>query len=78
VRPDSRYPKNWDKLRWWVFKRDGYKCQSCGSKHKLECHHIKAVGMGGSHHPNNLITLCHTCHERKKSSRIAKRKSRRY
>jgi hypothetical protein len=44
--------------------RDGLKCRRCGSKIKLESHHIKPV----SKYPellsdiDNGITLCHECH----------------
>ena len=55
---DSRYPRNWNKLRYWIFERDGYRCRICGRSSNLVCHHIKPVGRGGSHHPNNLITVC--------------------
>jgi 5-methylcytosine-specific restriction endonuclease McrA len=62
IRPDYRYPEHWNKLRFYIFKRDGYKCQKCGSKLHLQCHHIIPIYMGGSHHPNNLVTLCDICH----------------
>lgn len=62
IRPDERYPENWHKLRFAIFKRDGYQCQKCGSKTNLECHHLRPIWAGGSHHPNNLITLCRRCH----------------
>lgn len=61
-RPDERYPENWNKLRFYIFKRDSNRCQRCGSKRDLECHHIIPIWKGGTHHPNNLITLCHKCH----------------
>lgn len=47
-----------------VFERDTFQCKLCGSKEKLECHHI----IPHSELPalssilENLITLCHTCH----------------
>ena len=48
-----------------VLNRDGYKCQCCKGRHKdskLEVHHIVYRSNGGSDEPENLITLCHTCH----------------
>lgn len=48
-----------------VLNRDEYKCQICKGKHKdskLEVHHIIFRSQGGSDEANNLITLCHTCH----------------
>ena len=49
-----------------VLNRDGYTCQFCKGKHKdpsLEVHHIVFKCNGGSNEPENLITLCHTCHD---------------
>lgn len=48
-----------------VLNRDNYTCQHCKGKHKdshLEVHHIVYRSQGGSDAPENLITLCHTCH----------------
>lgn len=69
-RPSKKYPKNWWKLRWVIFKRDNYTCQICGfkgnknnnTKPKLECHHKIPIWKGGSHHPDNLMTVCEACH----------------
>lgn len=49
----------------FVLDRDGYKCQSRQNvKHseKLHVHHIIFRSQGGSNEPDNLITLCETCH----------------
>ena len=59
---DNRYPENWNRLRHFIFKRDGYRCQRCGHTTDLVCHHIVPVGRGGNNHPNNLLTLCKRCH----------------
>ena len=48
-----------------VLNRDNYTCQYCGGKHKdsrLNVHHIQFRSSGGSDEPENLITLCSTCH----------------
>jgi 5-methylcytosine-specific restriction endonuclease McrA len=60
-----QYPENWNKLRHVIFKRDRYICQRCGRYCKgiADCHHIKPIGKGGSHSMDNLVTLCHYCHE---------------
>ncbi len=52
---------NWFVLRTQVFERDEYSCQSCGSKHNLQCHHVDYTYLGSEplHH---LVTLCRTCH----------------
>lgn len=49
-----------------ILNRDNYTCQYCKGKHKdskLEVHHIVYRSHGGSNEENNLITLCHTCHQ---------------
>lgn len=52
-------------VREYVLCRDGHKCQCChGSSgdEVLEVHHIESRKTGGNA-PNNLVTLCKTCHE---------------
>ena len=51
-------------VREYVLFRDGYTCQCCHGKSKdkiLNVHHIESRKTGGNA-PNNLITLCETCH----------------
>ena len=46
--------------------RDGYTCQHCKGRRKdsrLDVHHIVFRSKGGSDEPENLITLCRTCHK---------------
>ena len=53
-------------VREYVLFRDGHKCQCCKGKSKnnvLNVHHIESRKTGGDA-PNNLITLCETCHTR--------------
>ena len=53
-------------VREYVLWRDNHTCQYCkgGSKDKvLNVHHIESRKTGGNA-PNNLITLCETCHEK--------------
>jgi len=50
--------------REYVLFRDGHLCQCCKGKSKdpvLNVHHIESRKTGGDA-PNNLITLCETCH----------------
>ena len=52
-------------VREYVLFRDGYICQCCKGKSKdkiLNVHHIESRKTGGNA-PNNLITLCKTCHD---------------
>ncbi len=52
-------------VREYVLARDGHKCQHCKGKSKdpiLNVHHLESRKTGGDA-PNNLITLCETCHK---------------
>ncbi len=52
-------------VREYVLHRDGHQCRCCNGKSKdkvLNVHHIESRHTGGNA-PNNLITLCKTCHK---------------
>ena len=52
-------------VREYVLFRDNHTCQCCKGKSKdkiLNIHHIESRKTGGNA-PNNLITLCETCHK---------------
>ena len=52
-------------VREYVIARDRHLCQCCKGKSKdpiLNVHHIETRKTGGNA-PNNLITLCKTCHD---------------
>ncbi len=52
-------------VREYVLARDGHTCQWCQGKSKdpiLHVHHIESRKTGGDS-PDNLITLCETCHD---------------
>jgi hypothetical protein len=52
-------------VREYVLARDKHKCQCCLGKSKdpiLNVHHIESRKVGGDA-PNNLVTLCKTCHD---------------
>lgn len=55
---------NFWNVREYVLFRDNHTCQCCKGKSKdkiLNVHHIESRKTGGNA-PNNLITLCETCH----------------
>ncbi len=55
---------NFYNTREYVLFRDNHTCQCCKGKSKdkiLNVHHIESRKTGGNA-PNNLITLCETCH----------------
>lgn len=77
-RPEGTDYQQGDMLGFWncreyVFWRDNHECQCCHSKSKnkiLNVHHIESRKTGGNA-PNNLITLCETCHKAYHAGKIA-------
>jgi phage terminase large subunit GpA-like protein len=53
-----------DSLRQHVLRRDGWRCQSCGTMSNLEVHHKQFRSHSGQDSEENLITLCRQCHDR--------------
>lgn len=56
------------RLRFEIFKRDGFVCQYCGAQPPdvvLVIDHITPVAAGGTNDPMNLITACETCNQGK-------------
>lgn len=46
-----------------IKKRDGYRCQNCGTHHKLNVHHLVYLKIKPWEYADNyLITLCDRCH----------------
>ncbi len=57
--------KGFYNVKSFVLNRDYHNCQECNGKKKdsrLHVHHIKFRSNGGGNSPDNLITLCETCH----------------
>ena len=63
------------KLRFEVFKRDGFACKYCGAGAedgmKLNIDHIIPVSRGGTNDMDNLITACHLCNAGKRDVLIS-------
>jgi 5-methylcytosine-specific restriction endonuclease McrA len=55
-------PVAYENLRQRVLRRDGWRCQSCGTMANLEVHHKQFRSQSGVDSEENLITLCATCH----------------
>lgn len=62
--PIEKYGSEWRKIRKAIKKRDGYACQICDSSKNLNTHHIVPFRDGGDHSPDNLVTLCASCHSK--------------
>jgi 5-methylcytosine-specific restriction endonuclease McrA len=55
-------PLSYETLRQQVLRRDGWRCQSCGTMSNLEAHHKQFRSHSGNDSEENLITLCAACH----------------
>jgi 5-methylcytosine-specific restriction endonuclease McrA len=66
VRPKRAHlrlnPELYERLRYQVLRRDGWRCQACGTMSNLEVHHSEFRSQSGDDSEKNLITLCTTCH----------------
>lgn len=52
------------RLRFEIFKRDGFKCLYCGAtpaQKAMRVDHVKPVVAGGGDEPTNLVTSCFDC-----------------
>ena len=68
----ARYGDDWDKIRYLIYLRDRFTCQHCGVKNiKLHIHHKIPFLISFDNSPQNLITLCASCH-RKEDAKIIK------
>ena len=65
-------------VREYVLCRDGHQCCHCHGKSKdpiLNVHHLESRKTGGNA-PNNLITLCETCHKAYHDGKITLKQKR--
>ena len=62
VAPIRLDPISYEKLRQEVLRRDGWRCQFCGTMSNLEVHHRQFRSQSGADAEVNLITLCADCH----------------
>ena len=60
-----------NKLRFFIYERDKYRCRRCGAsgqRANLEIDHIVPIAKGGKSNPENLQTLCRSCNKSKGSN----------
>ncbi len=59
---------DWLILRQLIWDRDGKRCVDCNadlSEAPYDCHHIIPEFQGGEGKPDNLVTLCRSCHKKR-------------
>lgn len=59
--------KTWEYVAADYRKVAGHKCEWCGTTSEdraLDVHHIVPIRTGGSHHEDNLMALCRSCHSK--------------
>ncbi|WJH37087.1 HNH endonuclease [Paenibacillus sp. CC-CFT747] len=61
-----------ESLKKEVKERDQWKCAVCESESDLHVHHKIPRKLGGVHHPDNLVTLCASCHASVESAHLKK------
>jgi 5-methylcytosine-specific restriction endonuclease McrA len=54
----------YSELRLETLRREGWMCQYCGARQRLEVHHQQRRSQLGGDAAENLITLCSACHAR--------------
>jgi len=55
-------PVLYESLGQELLRRDGWRCQLCGTMSNLEVHHKQFRSHSGADSEENLITLCVRCH----------------
>jgi 5-methylcytosine-specific restriction protein A len=55
-------PVAYERLRQQVLRRDGWRCQCCGTMANLEVHHKQFRSHSGDDSKENLVTVCIACH----------------
>jgi 5-methylcytosine-specific restriction endonuclease McrA len=53
---------SYESLRQQILRRNGWRCQYCGTMSNLEVHHQQFRSHSGEDSEDNLITLCSDCH----------------
>ena len=53
---------SYERLRQQILRRDGWRCQVCGTMENLQIHHQQYRSHSGADIESNLITLCADCH----------------
>lgn len=64
---NKRYGGTWQRIRAWYIAEHPL-CAVCAKEGRItpaqEVHHIVPLRQGGTHDPDNLMSLCTACHSR--------------
>ncbi len=60
----TRSGKPYERLQIAVLERDRYTCQQCDNYTEAPPHHIHKLSQGGSDVIDNMVCLCHVCHDK--------------
>ena len=63
----KKYGRSWKRIRDKYYQTHPY-CEKCFAEGRMtpaeEVHHILPVSKGGRHTPDNLMSLCRSCHNK--------------
>ncbi len=67
--------REWQAVRHGVLERDGWCCQHCGARRRLEVHHVARVADRPelAFTPSNCLTLCGPCHTEETNRELGNR-----
>lgn len=63
----ARLPKNWERTRQRILRRDHRRCYLCGD----EATEVDHIVNNDDHHDTNLAAICIPCHKRKTAREAA-------
>ena len=63
---------HWRQLRRRILARDGYTCTDCGSREKLQVHHLCYRPVLEDALDADLATLCQECHKKVHGRRVVR------
>lgn len=67
--------REWQSVRHAVLERDGWCCQHCGARKRLEVHHTKRVAdhPALAFDPANCVVLCSSCHTKQTNIELGRK-----
>ena len=56
--------EHWNAIRTQALKRDGFRCQICGTGIEPRVHHVSYEHLGTEQELDDVVTLCDECHSK--------------